>query len=198
MHAISGETYSADIQALASGDVAAFERLYRSLEPKLYAFALKLVRHREDAEEIVQEVFMKVWERRSQLDPNHNLDGYLFTTAKHLVYNKARRHAYEFAFSQYLSTHGIVAENATQNLLEHQELAQLFEEACAAMPPIRRQVFAMSRTEGLSNQEIATALNTSNSNIENHINKALKVLRQKFKHYDIVYFWGLVCAFLLR
>jgi RNA polymerase sigma-70 factor (ECF subfamily) len=197
MHAASKDTFAEDIAALSTGDVAAFERLYRSLEPKLYAFALKLVRSREDTEEIVQEVFVKMWERRATLDPSQNLDGYLFTTAKHLVYNKTRHRVYEFAFGQYLEAYGVTAEDSTQTTLEHQELMQLFEEVCASMPPVRRQVFAMSRTEGLSNVEIATALNTSTSNIENHLNKALKMLREKFKRYDIVYFF-LACLYLLR
>jgi RNA polymerase sigma-70 factor (ECF subfamily) len=188
----------ADVDALSAGDVAAFERLYRKLEPKLYAFAMKLVRNREDTEEIVQEVFLKLWEKRASLDPAQNLHGYLYTTAKNLVYNKARHRVYEFAFGQYLADYGTVAENSTQLTMEHQEVAQLFEEACASMPPVRRQVFVMSRTDGLSNSEIATALNTSTSNIENHINKALKMLREKFKSYDIVYSFLLACAYLLR
>ncbi|WP_207433903.1 RNA polymerase sigma factor [Sabulibacter ruber] len=192
------DSIMADIEALSNGDVAAFERLYRKLEPKLFSFAAKLVKSREDAEEIVQEVFLKLWEKRTSLDPKQNLDGYLFTIAKNLVYNKARHRVYEFAFSQYLAEHATVAEDSTQLALEHQELLQLFEEVCASMPPVRRQVFVMSRTEGLSNTEIASALNTSNSNIENHMNKALKMLREKFKSYDIVYGFLLACAFLLR
>ncbi len=198
MQTESRESFGEDIEALTTGNVAAFERLYRKLEPKLFAFAMKLVRNREDAEEIVQEVFLKVWERRSSLDPAQNLDGYLFTTAKNLVYNKARHRVYEFAFGQYLADYGAISENSTQTTLEHKELVQLFEEACASMPPVRRQVFVMSRTEGLSNTEIASALNTSNSNIENHINKALKMLREKFKSYDIVYSFLLMVAYLLR
>ncbi|MBC3540761.1 RNA polymerase sigma-70 factor [Rufibacter sediminis] len=198
MQAKGTESFMADIEALTTGDVAAFERLYRGLEPKLYAFAMKLVRNREDAEEIVQEVFMKVWERRAFLDPTQNLDGYLFTTAKNLVYNKARHRVYEFAFAQYLADYGAVSENSTQTALEHQELVQLYEEVCASMPPVRRQVFVMSRAQGLSTSEIAAALDTSNSNIENHINKALKMLREKFKRYDIVYGFLLAYAYLLR
>ncbi|AMM50705.1 hypothetical protein TH61_05285 [Rufibacter sp. DG15C] len=194
MQAEEKNSNKADIEALTRGDVSAFERLFKCLEPKLYAFAYKLVRNREDAEEIVQEVFLKTWERRASLDPAQGLEGYLFKIAKHLVYNKSRRHVYEFAFSKYLADYGIVAEDSTQTTLEHQELVELFEEICASMPPVRRQVFAMSRTEGLSNHEIATVLNTSNSNIENHINKALKLLREKFRSYDIVY--AVVLAYL--
>ncbi|RNI26761.1 RNA polymerase sigma-70 factor [Rufibacter latericius] len=197
MQAEGKESFTADVAALTTGDVAAFERLYLALEPKLFAFAMKLVRSREDAEEIVQEVFLKVWEKRASLDPTQNLDGYLFTTAKNLVYNKARHRVYEFAFGQYLADYGVVSENSTQTALEHKELVQLFEETCASMPPVRRQVFVMSRAEGLSNTEIAKALNTSNSNIENHINKALKMLREKFKSYDIVYSFLVICAYLL-
>ncbi|MCJ8164045.1 RNA polymerase sigma-70 factor [Pontibacter sp. E15-1] len=181
------------IEALKAGDVSAFENLYRLFEPKLYAFALRLVRNREDAEEIVQEVFLKVWEGRHLLEPDQNVDGYLFSIAKHLVYNKARRKAYEFAFAQYIAVAGERTGCFTEQAVEFKDLTKLLEDAYDALPPVRRQVFVMSRVEGKSNSEIAQLLNTSNSNIENHLHKALKAIRQKFKGYEMVYAFFLIC-----
>lgn len=187
MHVEEKDNWEIDIKALQQGDTAAFEKLYRRFEPKLYRFTQKLLQHKEDAEEIVQEVFLKVWEKRQTLDPDQNLDGYLYRIARNLVYNKAKHQVYEFAYSQYLATQKNEAENSTENAYQHQELSTLFENICADLPPVRKKVFLMSRAEGLSNSEIAEILHTSNSNVENHINKALKVVKEKFKSYDIIY-----------
>lgn len=196
MHVEGKDNWEIDIEALQQGDPAAFKNLYRRFEPKLYAFTLKLVQHKEDAEEVVQEVFLKVWEKRETLDPTQNLDGYLFRIARNLVYNKAKHQVYEFAYSQYLATQKNESENFTENAYQHQELNTLFENICAELPPVRKQVFLMSRAEGLTNSEIAEILHTSNSNVENHINKALKVVREKFKNYDIIYVLLAVSALL--
>jgi len=172
------------IEALKRGDSAAFESLYQVFEPKLYTFALRLVRQNEAAEEIVQEVFMKVWERRHLLAPDLNFDGYLFSIAKNIVYNKARHKVYEFAYTQYLAATGVKTGCFTEETVAHWDLMKQLEDIYATLPPVRRQVFMMSRIEGKSNNEIAQLLNTSNSNIENHLNKALKAIKEKFKNYE--------------
>lgn len=175
------------IEALKTGDIAAFESLYHLFEPKLYAFAMHLVRQKEDAEEIVQEVFLKVWARRQTMDPDQNFDGYLFSIAKNIVYNKARHKVHEYAFNQYITATGKNACCFTEEAVAYQDLVKFLEETCTKLPPVRRQVFVMSRLEGKSNSEIAQLLNTSNSNIENHLNKALKSIKERFKSFEIVY-----------
>ncbi|SDL93005.1 RNA polymerase sigma-70 factor, ECF subfamily [Catalinimonas alkaloidigena] len=182
--------------ALRGDDVAAFRTLYHHFEPQLYAFALHLVRQREEAEEIVQEVFLKVWERRHTLDATLNFDGYLYRIARHLVYNKARHRVYEQAFRQYVVAAGIPTSSCTEEALAYQEVVALLEEIYATLPPIRRQVFLLSRVEGKSNSEIAQLLNTSKSNIENHLHKALKTIREKFKPYESVYTLALLSYWL--
>ncbi|QHT65695.1 RNA polymerase sigma-70 factor [Rhodocytophaga rosea] len=179
---------SQTIIALKNGDRSAFERVYNSFGPKLYAFTKKLVRNKEDADEIVQEVFLKIWERRHFLDPEQNFDGYLFRIARNLVYNKAKHQVYEVAYSKYLIGNKSVADNDTEESIYYQDLNHIVEEAYTALPPVRKQVFVMSRIEGLSNSEIADRLHTSNSNIENHINKALRDIRLKLKGYKLIHF----------
>lgn len=169
------------IAALRSGDVSAFESVFVTFGPKLYAFALHLTKQREEAEEIVQEVFLKVWEQRQQLDLEQNFDGYLFSIARNIAYNKARRKVYEFAFAQYAATTAVAAVCYTEEAMAYQDLEKLLEDTYTALPPVRRQVFLLSRVEGKSNSEIARALNTSISNVENHLHKALKFIKEKFR-----------------
>jgi RNA polymerase sigma-70 factor, ECF subfamily len=181
------ECLTQNIKALKLGDQSAFETIYHRFAPKLLAFTRKLVPNPEEAEEVVQEVFVKLWERKHFLDPEQGLDGYLFRMAKNLVYNKARHHVHEIAYSKYLAGNERMKVNATENQIHYQELNQLLEQAYASLPPTRQQVFVLSRIEGLSNSEIAEQLQTSNSNIENHIHKALQDIRKILARYKIIY-----------
>lgn len=185
------EEYAANltkkIEALKNGDRVAFEQVYYDFGPKLYAFTQKLVPGHEEAQEVVQEVFIKLWECKHFLDPQKNFDAYLFKIARNLVYNKARRHVYALAYSKYLKKEEVVSKRQTEEDMDFQELNQLLEETYASLPTVRRQVFIMSRIDGMTNTEIAQELQTSNSNIENHIHKALRDIRLKLKTYKIIY-----------
>ncbi|QNF33201.1 RNA polymerase sigma-70 factor [Adhaeribacter swui] len=181
-----------DVYELVKGNEAAFDKLYFCLEPKVYAFALKLVRNKEEAEEVVQEVFLKVWEKRASIQPESGIDSYLFTIAKNLVYNKAKRRVYAHAYHKYLAAKDY-AESSTENQIRYNELSQQVKDLIESLPPVRQQVFTLSRLEGFSNQEIAQKLNTSNSNIENHLNKALRLFKTaiaKTLLFQLFLLWG--------
>lgn len=175
------------IVSLKQGDLTAFNQLYKAIEAKLYAFTFKMLRDKEETEEVVQEVFVKVWEKKHLLDPQQNIESYIFSISKNIVYNKAKRKVYEHAFKQHVIQQNNIATNSIENTLDYQELNQILDKIYESMPPVRRQVFTMSRIEGLTNKEIAEKLNTSNSNIENHINKALREIKEIFKSYKITY-----------
>jgi RNA polymerase sigma-70 factor, ECF subfamily len=187
MYKENDELLTRNITALKMGDRAAFEYIYGYCGPNLYAFTRKLVHNKDDTEEVVQEVFLKVWERKHFLDPQQHFDSYLYRIARNLVYNKARHQVYELAYGKYLLGKESATENATEDQLAYQELTLLLEQAYTTMPPTRKQVFMMSRLEGLSNGEIAERLQTSSSNIANHINKALHDIRKKLEHFRIIY-----------
>lgn len=174
------------IKKLKEGDKAAFDALFYAFEPRLYAYAMKLTCDAEDTKEVVQEVFLKVWERRQRIDPQYSFDSFLFTMAKNLVYNKARHRAYRFAYKEYVALYGSQAENATENTVEFNQLANLIQAVCRQLPPVRREVFTLSRIEGLSHNEIAEKLNTSTSNVKNHIHKALRFLKEQIQMHEIV------------
>lgn len=193
MSATNPEDLIRTLAALKIGDRAAFTHIYHNFGPKLFAFARKLVPVQEEAEEIVQEVFIKLWENKHFLDPGQNFDGYLFRMARNLVYNKARHQVHVLAYQKYLAGQPRPTASEIQQKLDYQELNQFLEEAFAALPPVRRQVFMLSRMEGRSNSEIAQMLQTSTSNIENHINKALRAIRLKLHRYKTIYLL-LLCA----
>ncbi len=174
------------LEKLKKGDKVAFDALFYAYEPILYAYAVKMTRQAEDAREIVQEVFLKIWEKRTLIEPANNFEGFLFTIAKNLVYNKAKRRIYDFAYKEYAALYNKQSEYATENSVFYNELTHSVQRLCEQLPPARREVFLMSRIDGLSNKEIAGKLNTSTSNVKNQINKALRFLKAHMQSHEYV------------
>ncbi len=175
------------VKKLKRSDKKAFDRLYLTYEEKLYAFAYKLTRSHEEAEEIVQYTFLKIWEKRSTIDEEKNFEAFLFTIARNKIYNKARKRTYAHAYENYLKNKlSHQHNNGTEESLQYRETWEIVQNAIDQLPPRRKEVFTMSRMNGLSNREIANLTDTSVSNIENHINKALKVLRVYLANQGII------------
>ena len=181
-------------QKLKIGDLTAFNTLFYFFEPKVFAYSMKLTHNVEESKEAVQEVFLKIWERREWIDPQCNFDSFLFTIAKNLIYNRSKHRAYVFAYKEYLSLYGTRTENFTENTVDFNELDALIQAACRQLPPVRREIFRLSRIEGLSNSEIAEKLNTSTSNVKNHIYKAILFLKEKIRVNEVI---SLVLPFLV-
>lgn len=173
------------IKQIKKGSKIAFDSLYHAYFTKLFGFALKLTHSREDAEEVVQEVFIKIWELRDELDENKNFASLLFIMARHKIYNKARRRVHEFAYQHYYQQTHQQAIALVEQQIDYLETKQYLDKAIELLPAKRKEIFIMSRMEGLSNKEIAKKLNTSTSNIENNINKALKTLKSYLANQEI-------------
>ncbi|SHF95989.1 RNA polymerase sigma-70 factor, ECF subfamily [Fodinibius roseus] len=184
------------VKRLKKSDRKAFDRLYRIYEEKLYAFAYKLTRSHEEAREIVQYTFFKIWEKRSTIDENKNFEAFLFTIARNKVYNKARKRTYVHAYEHYLKNKlSHQQNNGTEESLQYRETWEVVENAIEQLPPRRKEVFTLSRMNGLTNKEIAHLTDTSVSNIENHIHKALKVLRIYLSNHGIISLFIVIVCF---
>ncbi len=174
------------IERLQQGDTNAFDILFYTFEPVIYAYAMKLTSNAEDAKEVVQEVFLKVWEKRAEIDPRYRFESFLYTIAKNLVYNKARHRTYYVAYQKYIMLHDSQTEHVTENTVYFNELNTFVQTALLQMPPVQREVFRLSRMQGLSHGEIAKKMNTSTSNVKNHIRKALRSIREQIQVHKIV------------
>src|SRR5690606_34052949 len=109
-------------QRLKFGDSTAFNTLFYFFEPKVFAYSMKLTHNLEESKEAVQEVFLKIWERREWIDPDCNFDSFLFTIAKNLIYNKAKHRVYVFAYKKYLTLNSTPTENFTERTVDFNEL----------------------------------------------------------------------------
>jgi RNA polymerase sigma-70 factor, ECF subfamily len=179
------ENESMLVKQLQKGNHQAFNALYLKYFSKLYGFCYKLTGNKTDSEEIVQEVFIKVWEIKHSLDPDRNFGSMLFTIGKHKIYNKARQRVYNKVYCSYIKNFNAEAEEITAQEISYNETQDFLGKAISLLPEKRKEIFIMSRMEGLSNKEIAEKQNTSISNVENHINKALKSIRDNFIKNEI-------------
>ena len=165
------------LRRLKQDDERAFDALFRHYSALVYRFAYSYLKSRPAAEEIVQECFIKIWEKREQLREDIPLKGYLFTTAHHAVLNELRRDQHH----QRLQGQVAAASPASvTNEAEYQELEALYLAALDRLPPKQREVFMLSRQQGLSYPEIAERQGVSVKTVEAHIMQALKTMRKYF------------------
>lgn len=168
------------IEQLKQGDLASFNIVFRDFQPLVFNFSRRLTHNTDDAKELVQEVFVTVWEKRETINPELNFEQFLYTIARNKVYNRSRRRVYEHAYREYLSMLAAHA-NETENKVRFNELVNVLERAFEQLPPVRKKVFLLSRVKGMSNEAIAHQMQTSTSNIKNHINKALRLIRRQIQ-----------------
>lgn len=167
------------VQSLQKGNVAAFDSLFEVYSPKLYGFAFKYFRNEADAEELVQEVFVKVWENRHMLKTEHSFKSYLFTIAL----NQIRKYFNKKAVAlRYLESLQHEPEFSDQPLEEdYESVLQKLNSIIEQMPPRRREIFIKSKLEGKSSKEVAAELNISPGTVDNQVSEALRFLRAQFK-----------------
>lgn len=166
------------LRRLRLGDERAFDALFRHYSALVYRFAYGYLKDRPEAEEIVQECFLKIWEKREQIHADVPLKGYLFTVAHHAVLNQLRRRQHHLRFQAYTSAAPPVQVG---NEAEFAELETLYRAALAQLPPKRREIFELSRQQGLSYPEIARQLNLSVKTVEAQMSHALKFMRDYFQ-----------------
>lgn len=171
---------------LKDGDQTSFQKLYSTYAPKLFGFSRKYLNSTQDAEEIVQEVFIRIWEKRQNIDENQSFSSYVIQAAKHRIYNGFRKRVNEQAYLDFLIYTDESARDFTQMDVEYQEIKKKAEVAIESMPPRRQEIFRLSREAGLKNKEIANKLQISIKTVENQMGQALKFLREELSDYQMI------------
>ncbi|MEO5976910.1 MAG: RNA polymerase sigma-70 factor [Chryseolinea sp.] len=185
------------VVAIKEGDPQSLELLFRRMYPRLSAYARKFLNDTYESEEIVQELFYKIWVERDRLDENQSLSAYLFTSVKNRCLNalttrKSRtKHA---ELMRYLYLNESSDFTSSHNLLVAKELERDFEEALKDLPPECKRIFELSRFDGLRYKEIALQLNISIKTVETQISRALAKLRLQLREHmvTVLLFWLLI------
>lgn len=170
------------IIGLQKGSYSDFNRLYDLYADRLYGFAYNLTHSSEMAEEIVQEVFLKIWQMREHLSPEYSFRSFLFTIAKNKFLNDLRNRLTLLSYDEYITQLDDATErgeNSTESEFNFNELNEQVLQSKDKLSKRQKMIFEMSKEEGLSNQEIALKLGISEQSVRNQLSSALKVLREE-------------------
>nr|WP_295922295.1 RNA polymerase sigma-70 factor [uncultured Dyadobacter sp.] len=167
------------LNAFQEGSVAAFEEIHRRYFRRLYAHAFKMLGSAEDAQDVVQEVFINLWTKRAVIQLHTGLAGYLFTAVRNRVLNlieqkKTYQHHLD-ALAEFLDDSPVPVTEATDQEL----LFQLFEAEIDHLPRKMKEVFELRRQGELSYAEIAEQLSLSDHTVKKQISNAIKILRER-------------------
>ncbi|WP_413670089.1 RNA polymerase sigma factor [Mucilaginibacter sp. Mucisp86] len=180
-------TPSAEKELLArlrQGDSKAFDQIYHHYSLKIYANILRMVKDADDAQELLQDVFLKVWQKRHNIDPEQSFKSYLFRISRNLVYNFFRDVSIERKVMDYLASIGTELHTDLEDDLMFKEQKQLLEQAINQLPPQRRQVYTLCKIEGHSYAEVSRMLGISTSTISDHIVKATRFIKEHHRLTD--------------
>ncbi|WP_353125240.1 RNA polymerase sigma-70 factor [Parapedobacter pyrenivorans] len=169
-------------EKIRNGDFAAFETLFITYYAALCEYASQFVSE-DDAEELVQELMIYLWESRNQLVVATSLKSYLFVAVKNRAYNALRKQKYREKAHSRLADYLDDQYIDDPDLYTMGKLAAQIAEAINTLPESYRETFQLSRFEGMTNAQVASALNVSVKTIEYRITRSLKILRAKLKDY---------------
>jgi RNA polymerase sigma-70 factor (ECF subfamily) len=169
------------VQLLQKGNVAAFDSLFEGYSQKLFGFALKYFKNESDAEELVQEVFVKVWENRQTLKSELSFKSYLFTIALNQIRKHFNKKATSLRYLESLQNEPEFIDYQAVNDDNYESALQQINLIIEQMPPRRREIFTKSKLEGKSSKEIAAELNISAGTVDNQVSDALRFIRSQLK-----------------
>jgi len=166
------------VKHLKKGDIAAFDAIYNKYCYKLHQFVFMYLKQEEDAEGIVQEVFIKIWESRGKIDIYASFESFLFTIAYNATMSLLRKRVSETKSREYLkSLQQIDSADQVIDEIQFKELNQKVQSLLDQLTPRQREIYFLSREEGLTHEEIAQKLNISKSTVNNHLVSTIKYLK---------------------
>ena len=165
------------IIGVRGNDLNSFEKMFLIYRVKIFNFSYKYLRSREDAEEVVQDTFVKIWENRATLNEDLSFNSYLFTIAKNIIINKVRKKVAEPRVFDTIVEHS-AQDESTENEIIYRDITSVAERAIQNLPAQRQLVYNLSRKDGLTYEEIGTQLGISSRTVEAHLRKALKSIRE--------------------
>jgi RNA polymerase sigma-70 factor (ECF subfamily) len=177
VHSDRSITEYALLQQLADGDRDAFRTLYDLHRDKLFFFTVRLTESRQLAEDILQDVFIKVWQMRDTLKEIRSFDAWLFTLAKNQVINGLRRASMERSILANIKEATTEEADSVTQSINFRETNRFLQEAINQLPPQQKKIYYLRQEQGLKNWEIAHMLNISPLTVKKHCAQAVRSIR---------------------
>ena len=173
------------VKRLQKGDVEAFDLLYEKYSVKLYSFGLKYLRSAAETEELVQSVFLKIWENGKHLKKELSFKSYLFTIAYNDICKLFRKRNYMQKFITEAMHENSGTSSETQEGIDYQSVLNRVQQIIDKLPEKQKDIFRKSRLEGKPSKEIAEEMKLSPGTVDNYISEALKFIRGRLQKEDL-------------
>ncbi|GEM63922.1 RNA polymerase sigma-70 factor [Sphingobacterium faecium NBRC 15299] len=180
------------LQQLKKGDHSAFEQLYNKYAYQLTAKLFKLLRDEELAGDVLQDLFLKIWERREDIDPGQSLGGYLYTIASNMAKNKFANALHRQIYFQSLPANEEGFDSVSR-FVDQKEMKLAIDQALAKLPERQREIYTLYKIEGLSYKEIQVRAGISKPAVNRLIQEAGKKMREYLKPHSYI----ILCCVLI-
>ncbi len=162
---------------LTRNDEDAFRELYLRYKDKLWHYCFSFLKSEEESNDIIQEVFIRLWEMRAYVNPNLSFSSFMYTIVRNRVLNYFRDMDVEVQVKKIISQKQPIEENSAEVELIFSEYQGILKEAIEYLPPQRKKIFNMSRFENMSHKEIAARLGISVNTVQEHISESLRFIK---------------------
>lgn len=166
---------------MAQGDHTAFTRIFDHYESRIYPFILKITRSEIDTQEIVQELFIKLWTLRGKMTEIENPRSYIFRMATHRTMNYLRSRARNRKHVGTAASQIIMQKNTVEEEFDLKEMEDTIIKIVAQLPAQQQSVYKLSRQQGLKAKEIAERMNLAEKTVKNHLTEALRFIKEKLE-----------------
>ncbi|MEZ0453640.1 RNA polymerase sigma-70 factor [Sphingobacterium thalpophilum] len=169
------------LEQLRQGDKAAFQELYFRMRNKVMGFSYKFLRSQEDAKELTQEIFVKLWENREKIESSKNIETLLYVMVRYSMLDLWKR---KLRYDNFLETQSRVEQHhdSTAQYIDYQECYAVLSKSIESLPQQAQKVYRLSREEGLSHQQIAEQLQISTHTVSNHIKRSMRQIRAYYNN----------------
>lgn len=168
---------------LAQGSETAFRQLYDKHWPAIYKVAYRYLQSADLAEDIVQEIFSKLWQKRTEFTEVQHLHVYLVTMTRNMAYKHLKKLAIEAVANYEFAKKETPSINAGEAAVLDKQYEALLEQAVELLPPQRKHIFQLAKVEGLSHEAIAERLQISPNTVKNQMVAALQFIRHRLQHH---------------
>ena len=180
------------INKLKEGDVLSFDLIFKKYNKKVYYFAISYLKNKEEAEDVVQDVFMNLWKYRDQINEYYVFSKYLFKITYNATCKKFRKQASDKKQLEEVLKNIILEDNSTNLEIEYNNLLETANLLIERLPSRQKEIFLLSTKEQLTNEQIAQQLNISKKTVDNYLTMAKTFLRKSISDgqiLSILFFW---------
>ncbi|HVK48592.1 MAG TPA: RNA polymerase sigma-70 factor [Pseudobacter sp.] len=177
------------VQLLKSSDEAAFNEMYGRYHGLLYIYACRITRNNDEAADMLQELFMQIWDKRALLEIGNSLRGWLYAAVRYKFFDRLDKLKVREEYLRSLQQFTEEGMYSTDEYIRAKELAALIEAGISSLPAKMQEIFSLSRKQELSHREIADQLQVTEKTVKNQVHNALRILRSKLGLFGYLLFF---------